>query len=818
MALFLVFLAPALVLGATPVYQGGFTLSDVNISGSQPPAFRDGSQFAMWDNYIGIESFYKVNPLSVRHLGEIYNWRTGTMVYDTILDDLINCGSNMGSFGTDSVKYADGNLFLGRGITCITQFGRLAVFDVTSIGFISQRLHLGTAVNNPTAPLLIYESNGATADFLIQGTNLHINGTDGLESLTAIGIGEPYPIFVDNDNGYFVDDDGLDIYRYNSGDLTDETLVGSVEVASGVIVDWNRNFLNPEFITSDGNLLLVGGSDYDNFRTSSLQLTFTPLFLFERDNIIGVVDNHFWSADMTDLGAIVETDTGVVVNADYIQRQDDNKIVTYNSTTREFRVYEVPEPTFLTEPEAEANTPPSKSLELLGVDNNNRFIFLGEFNDAEGGLIFDALSVGTAPEQQGELYVKDTISHNKIATRENIISECDDDTYYNGDLQIGQRVLEFPTYVDQLSFGTWCSLLHDHRTITGDETNILKVRGEFSIVGDDNEEYTSIYLTDDNQNIMLIVGFTFLNDGIDGFDNVSIEILGDGTTTQILNQEPLNYADGVIINYVFDIDFNAKEVNVSMWEYDTYTGYPVAKDYLVQDYNVDFRDSFVDSFSNIYFNAIGSIHEYYIGGSIVQYDNPLTTYPEYEVVGTLDADETKIVALRSGISSGLDVYQAYLYATDNDLGLTYYENPYVLTFRYSEETEVLTEEQIADALETAQTGANDGFKSVGFVEGDLVTDTFFGYLDDWNIKTTSSKFLVGLFLILAFIGIGGYLGVLAKSPLVSGIGAFFGAIGGLYLVTSWGLFPVWVAFSITLITIVVIANMVRNALTGGGGS
>lgn len=829
MSLFLLALAPALVLGATPVYQGGFTLNDTNIS-SSPLVYRDGTSFAYWGDYVAVEQFYK-QGLAGKFLAEIYNWRTGGKVFEVVLDDLDSCQVAGSSLGNNHIKYRDGNLFFGKGFSCNAgKEGVLAVYDVTNIGFISQRTHIKTtpniAVNGLYEQLLIYESNGVTADFLILGHNYHLNATDGLEELNQLGSGEPYPIFIDEQNEHFVDengietfqDNGYDIYSFNSGDLTDETLSGSVEVNSGSIIDWNRNFLNPEYITDEGHILLVGGSDYDDFKTSSLALSFEPLFFFERDNIIGIVDNVFWSADMSDLGNIIETNTGVVVNADIIKREDDNKIITFNTTTNVYSIYEVPLPTFISEPQAETNTPPTKTLEFLGVDNNERFIFLGEFNDVEGGLIFEALSVGTPPEQQGELYVKDTISHNKIATRENIISECESDTHFNGDLQVGQRILEFPTYVDQLTYGTWCNLKHDHRTISSLETNNLQIRGEFAVVGDGNNEYTSVYLTDNEDNIMLIVGFIFLNDGVDGFDNVSVEILGDGTTSLIVDQATLNYDEGSIINYVFDIDFFDKSVNVSLWEYDTYTGYPIAKDYFIQDYNANFRDSLVEDFSNIYFNAIGSIHEYYIGGTIVQYDNPLTIFPDYEVVGDLDAGETSIVTLRSGISSGLDVYQAYLYATDNDLGLEYYENPYVLTFRYSEETEILSEEQIANALQEAQTGANDGFKSVGVVEGDLVTDTFFGFLDDWNIKTTASKFMVGLFLIMVLIALGGWLGTLAKSSLVSGIGALMGALGGLFMVTYWGLFPVWVTFSITLIGIVLIANMVRNGLTGSGGS
>ena len=821
-ALFLALLVPS-VLGATPVYQGGFTLSDVNISGSQPPAFRDGSQFAMWDNYIGIESFYKVNPLSVRHLGEIYNWRTGNNVYNVILDDLINCGSNMGSFGTDSVKYADGNLFLGRGITCITQFGRLAVFDVTSIGFISQRLHSGTSVDNPTAPLLIYESNGATADFLIQGTNLHINGTDGLETLTAIGIGEPYPIFVDNDNGYFVDDDGVDIYRYNSGDLTDETLVGSLEPGSGVIVDWNRNEVNPEYMSSNGNILLVGGTDYNDFRTTSLGIQqFTPLFFFERKNIIGIVDNEFWSADMSDLGNIIETNTGVSVTGDVVKRQDSNKIITYNTTTREFRVYEVPEPTFTIETIEAGNTPPDPELSFLGLDGSNNFVFLTSIQDDEGGLIFYDLSITALEGGLLPGLFSDTLNFNTPADMSLVSSEPGDNCDVYKKSTTPYNWLTFEPSIVNLGLDPDCNynsayLSIDMQDVTSAESPLATITSGWTTeninpLNLDPRTY-SYSLLDADGNYLFLLRFT--DDDVTEKYNVSY-YNGASYVPMVVNANgtyDLSFYPSDAFSVIAEVNFVNQSIDLNIQN-----SLPN-----IHLQTIPFLEPATSVGEVRFFEERSADQTLYVQSVRFLYNiSPLVPGADYDLYGFLEAGE-RLFDAKAIPSESFGTYRAWLYATDETLGLANVDYWDEITFEYDSSTSILSAEQISSLVgefqQSADIDLNNGFlSSPDSIPGDLVTDTFFGYLDEWNIKSTASKFFAGLVIILLFIGVGGWMGVQLKSPIVSTIGAGIGGIGAIFLVTYWGLFPAWVSFTIVLIVVGGISNMVRNSLTGRGGS
>ena len=810
MSLFLLTLAPALVLGATPVYQGGFSLTSNNISGALPEQFRDGSQFAFWGDYIAIETPYNVNQQSMRLLGEIYNWKTGNNVFGVTLDDLINCGSGMNGIGKDSVKYEAGNVYFGRSVTCgVQRFGRTAIYDVTSIGFIEQRYYGGHAFSNNyvNEQFRILSSNGATTDFLITGFAYHVNATGGLEPLLYNFIPpEPFPktgIPVDDDNGYFVDDDGLDIYSYNpSGEMNNNVLVGSLEPLSGVIVDWNRNFLNPEFVSSNGNIMLVGGSDYDDFRTSSLEIgNFTPMFFFERDNIIGIKDNEFWSADVTDTGNIIETNTGVEVNADWVKREDDNKIITYNSTTREFRVYEVPLPTFISEPELALDNPPSIDLNFLGTDNNGRFVFTSTFTDIEGGRLYYALNTLKFPEE---------INLSDVSWELDFDTELDlafVDTGVTPNITTNTGWSEFDLD-GALYVGGVTDTIIDLQDVSVADSPLVNFSASFVAEPDfpNGVVNSSVSLKDANGNYFLHLIFT--EDNSNYLVNISY---WNGATFLPLAINSATLGGNDFFTLGADLNFDTDEITITI--FDRFGGTHV------NAVTIDGLQSFSSLGEAIFNNVCGGCYDFYL--DYVHWTYPAEEqFPPYNIFDTIQAGEFSTKALRNNNVQNYGYYEATLYGTDDANGLDYYDTSTTIAFQYTEDTQTLSEIEIAQILADIEAGLfiGDGFTSPDFIEGDLVTDTFFGLLDEWNIKSTASKFFAGLVIILLFIGVGGWMGVQLKSPIVSTIGAGIGGIGAIFLVTYWGLFPAWVSFTIVLIVVGGISNMVRNSLTGRGGS
>ena len=790
--------------------------------------------WAFWDNYIAIPIFYidGTGPYTNNYDLEIYNWRTGGLVYSTSIRSQ-SCPTGGGIPERPQIIYdGAGNLLVNVGFSCGGLSPAIAVYDVGNLGFIDFRgLFQGgfTGGDGTEGAFFVSSSTGETVEFF-DGYALKLNATDGMEventGTNALNDVETWrnDLF-DRENGVFINAGDLTQFYQFNGNVIDQDdyynshpLIHDLDFGVGEIRDWNRNFLNPEYLTDEGHLILVGGSDYDNFQTSTASLTFNPLFFFERDNVIGEANGSWAWADMTNLTNIIYGNSNNHIDSDAIFRFEDNKIVTWNQSTFTFSIYEVPLPTFISEAELGVNTPPTKTLDLLGIDNNGRFVFAGEFSDVQGGLIFQALTVGTVLDINNASEVSDDVSWRKDPSR--ITTDCPSDTYNKLNLRVGEIIMANPTYINSVGFGEPCSAVHDHITITPSDTDIVNVRGSFSVEEYINDvEYFSIILEDGNLNPLTVILFDFHNDGIDSFDNVTITAL-DGLFGQtLLSQHTLNFGEGQIIEYSFDIDLNNKVLNVSMWEISDYNDYLSPYDYFLTDFDVNFYDNGVDSLGDIYFNDFGSEIDYWISPTEVSYAREGQTFPDYELVATIDPSETVIEVLRADASNGFGIYRALLYATDSDLGLSYYENPFTLTWTYSQDTAILNEDEIASAISTLLEGASGGFSTLATIEGDLVTDTLFGYLAKWNIKSTASKFLIGLLIIFMFIALGGWIGSneTIRSPIVSAIGGLFGAIGGLFIVTYWGLFPKWVAFTITIIAFVIVSAMARNKLAGNGG-
>ena len=361
-------------VGFEPTLMQSWTLPTTNLS---TPAQYGGTQQAtavrgvgVWENngkdYLAIATPYYTNSvkLAMNTRLQIYNIASGSLVYQTDIDDLINCGSQIGFYANDYTPvYANGDLLTTVGFACgPSQQPRLAAYDVSSTGlqFVTQRVVSGAGPYG--LPIVISNSNTPAQNTEFQAfnkisgvyTQWKVNSTNSLvwkganiatsEHITDQENGFPH----DTVNNVFYSPFADNWYQYEEDELPNgvTALHTGLEPGTGNPIDWNQYPSDPEFLTTTGFIILTGGSGYDNFQTSTVDsVAFDPLYYFERDNIIGVVNNSWASADASDLFNIREAYyPSSEINANYMWRKDINKIVTYNSSTRVISVYEVPEP------------------------------------------------------------------------------------------------------------------------------------------------------------------------------------------------------------------------------------------------------------------------------------------------------------------------------------------------------------------------------------------------------------------------------------------------------------------------------------------
>ena len=832
--LFLLMIAPALVLGASePVLVNSWVLSNevINPVGYVNVSADPQYGVALWDNYI-----FFVTPTrtldfnSWGYVSKIYT-QDGTPFYSTTVGT--SCG------GTDSATtnfaglnptYVDGLLLYGANHQCTGGGSPIAgawELDVSAPLFISITASLVAQLSNPVSvPIPLAKqiplwSNGEAVELISGFKYTTINATGSYILEGAIGNEKPISDdFIDLDNHVFIDDSGGldDFYRYEDNSFsgyTNYTLFASTPPLTGSVVDWNRNPLNPQFLLSSGRILFVGGSLYDNFQATSFIVPFTPKYYFEQANIIGI-DNNKWA--WSDLSNITNVTSGVGtqdINADYIWREDINKIVTYNSTTKRINIYEVPLPDFFDFAQTQANTPPQQDIEFLGVDIANNFIFKNEVVDTQGGRVYQAQALTTLGVNLEELIVEEVINFDLasdegftrddsfINSRSIVTSQPPKHTGTNfGSTSLAYKVdVLSPMYIDFVRDFT-----ASQSTQAG--MNIVFTYDEENFLFDGNAELgVSVAVLDQNEREVFHLLFNRYNVN-DTVDIYSVDGLAQNylTTINLTGQDDF-------FRLLPNINFDNTSVEVIL----------VTQEEIYVT-TIPFTDPTAFGIKTIRFLEVGTASFFgdqmlYVDTVGFTYELNAPSYPTYDLVGLFGAGVTEIYATSIGGNTGFGEYSLYSYVTDEVIGLSNFDNLVTLNFVYDNSTPLVDQQTINQLLAEAEAGLIDGgFNTPNFIEGDLVTDTLFGLFDKWNIKTTASKFLAGLIIIILAIALGGYVGTVVNSPIVSVIGALFGGVGGLFMVTYWGLFPAWVSLTITLIVFVIIASMGRSALTGGGGS
>jgi len=254
----------------TPEQIGDFEI-DLPVGAILSTTNNDG-QYALWDNYAAVVYAFSGSNRAVGF--DIYNIISGELVYRSATFN--TCDSIAVNTATASIAYADGYLFIGHSrptTSDCTNNRRVTVYDVSNIAFINQIDTFSQATGiagTVTEPIKIIDEEGVNKTLIHQNFLFLFNGT-GTSFVSSIA--SPYGSrtikSIDLDNEVI----GINNNFYDiSSSVSSPTLIDSVESGRGNLKDWNRNENNPEYISEQGFFVLTGGADYDDIRTSSINI------------------------------------------------------------------------------------------------------------------------------------------------------------------------------------------------------------------------------------------------------------------------------------------------------------------------------------------------------------------------------------------------------------------------------------------------------------------------------------------------------------------------------------------------------------------
>lgn len=730
-----------------------------------------------WSNYTAFAC--PENPIiSSAYIMQVYNSQTGALIFN-------QTHGYSGTSTSTELRYDGGYIF-------VSDVNDGQIFDVSNPGFI-ERLPWVNCPGLGQDGSILWANTGENIYFTQNGQTSIIKWNEtSCISVGSINFAPTSDTLSDRDNKVY--SRGGNLYSYTdsvNGDYPDtnsDVLLYSVPAgkATSSFRDWNRNPNNPIWVTDKGYFITVGGSSYDDFASTSLNQNTGEVQVFgDTDNLVSInTDGTFYLSDYTDFSAPIHQNTTIEANSDTdIFRYVLDRFVTKNLTDDTFRVWSIPPPDFsIITPEA--NTEPQIELEFIGVDTSGNFVFLSTLEDNEGGRVYYDLEVNKYPED----VTAGTLVINEIDfTSEDDLSLIDAGIC-NEYLGIGSSSgnIQFDSdgylFSDQTNVSCISDLIFNLDQVTSLDTDSLFIDTSigledgltsFSVVNSAGNRVFLYYLEIDS--VSDTYNFSYFDGSSEQFIITNGALSGNDYFTLSIN---LSFASDQYDYTLFD-EFGGTLVSGT---HNALIDVEDVKDYRFNEFS-DQIDLIIDyaSFS-------------YIGGEF---------NPSYTLYDSLDPGVPLVKSLRETITKGFGVYIADLYATDETLGLDYADNFESIEVFYTEDTPVLSEEDIALAVNAK---ASEVAGVGGFISGDLFTDTVNNYLIDLGFISTASK----IFLAFVAIMIGIFLG-----HSYGTIGSFAGGLGGMFLSYYVGWLPGWIVITLVLSIVLFVAFEARKAISGG---
>lgn len=680
----------------------------------------------------------------------------------------------------------------GGGLTTITS--RIYEVDVSNIGSITSSIWKQCTDVNPGA--------GNTCSLAQYMDDTYFYYTTNIPTMNRVKRG-------DNTNESVVGVSGTSVLYDNVWRMTDEMGIASTstntyqftmngglyngtKIGAIGVVALNSDVSNLKGMTSAGKKVYFTDLDDETYTITTLGCNNFQAIIYNTDsNIFGVntaTNKYAYCNFVDDLNPTVNdysltanvSASGLYNSWEDIQTieywTDDYPISVTNlfNTTAEMVLAELTGT-------GTGNTAPVYYHEFLGLDEDGEnFVFRLSMQDLEGGSVFYAQQVGEAGSGGNTSYY-DSLDFNDASNMVFVSNDYCPDSYNltidspfapfgtDGLLLINQTDCLWPTKIDQADIAPGTTNRVEIATSMGWGYETPPGAGYYI-------SSWSVYDANDNQIFQLLFDMDFLSNNM----NISLPngtIIGNTTslsTTRIYSISGDIDFDGLVVTlrmadefgdlFVYDLPFGSEIGGVGYTRYNSYS----STDLLT-----------------------------YIDFSSYYYQTELSSFPTYLAFGSVAPNAVEAKAVYRPVASEFGDYTSLMYGTDSVLGTSYYEAPHQITFTYDSNTPRLTLSEINNIILGSQV-----------IEGDFITDLLPTFIELMGFKSQSSKFVLGLFIVIAMALVGSVGGTFV---------AMFAAIITMVIlaIPAVGLWPVWIIPIMVILAAAFIGIAIRKSIFGG---
>ena len=598
---------------------------------------------------------------------------------------------------------------------------------------------------------------------------------------------------VDTQNKVFGSDTKL--YQWSDITPTNFTEIYDMGGSSGNFVLFNGKGNNPLYLTTTGNLVIAG--DYSSPLVTGTSVDNTiPLILINQEQIYGELNNN---------GLISGFNFSDVINPE--EQAFTNPLLSSKFSTSSghapptdvsglFASYDAEDGYNLQLWSVEvlldavtANNIPLLTLDFLGTDTaEENFVFQVGIKDNDGGNVYHAIDVGLI----GDIVISGQTTTDGINF--DVINNLD-------------RVSAFSFCNDfNITFDSGITHFDIDGSLIFNTTSCL---GPITI--ETNNFYSS-----NNDNINVTTSFFFEN---------------PSSVYPMVRTYSLRNTEGFIIGQLIFNQTDANNIQIEYWNgtdeanIGTFGSFPVGTEFVFVRSHINFNTQQVThtlrrgvtgtimaSTTIPFLNTVDNFGEVSFGSYSVEtgnlyVDNVDISYfqepdtPNYLFFANLEPNEQRFRDIRVPINHGFNDYEVNSFATDDIIGFDNYSIRRQEFFTYDSATASLSEAQISQIINDANTASESPFE-----EGDFITDLLPSFTESIGFKTVFSQMLVGFGVLLLVIGFMNGYPVEAQILVVT--------IAFLIL-TIWGFFPAWLLVIVIVIAVALFARAMGRLFSGG---